>query len=238
LVLNGGFTVTDSQQRHLDQQASRPGFGHLRARLQALLDDGWSIPQLAIHLDTTQAAIRRAITEHQLRQLPRRDRVARQRQRAAQQRTSDRAATLGFEAIRAYLVDRLVTKAWTLAKVQGELGTAPATLRHPLDRYQVRRVEATQWQRVAAAAAIGPTTQARAVHRRPQARLAELGEAELGDYLQDRIVRREWSRRRLCAELGVGYDWLDQQLTQLGLRSRAAGLDGRHRQSADAARLQ
>jgi hypothetical protein len=45
--------------------------------------------------------------------------------------------------VRAYLVDRLVTKAWTLRQVQDELGAAPATLRHLLDRYQVRRVAST-----------------------------------------------------------------------------------------------
>jgi len=37
------------------------------------------LPQLAPHLDTTQPVIRRAITDHQLRQLPRRQRLARQR---------------------------------------------------------------------------------------------------------------------------------------------------------------
>jgi hypothetical protein len=62
LVLSGGFSVTDGQRRHLQQQAQRLGFADLRACLQALLHDGWSIPQLATHLDTTQAIVRRAIT--------------------------------------------------------------------------------------------------------------------------------------------------------------------------------
>jgi len=86
LVLNGSFTVEGGHRRDLEQQARRLGFADLRACLQALLDDGWSIPQLATHLDTTQPAIRRAITDHHIHQPPRRQQLARQRQRAAQQR--------------------------------------------------------------------------------------------------------------------------------------------------------
>ena len=209
----------DDQQRHLQQQARRLGFANLRACLQALLDDGWSVPQLATHLDTTQAIVRGAVAEQHLQPLPRRQRLARQRQRAAQQRACDRAAKLGFEGMRAYLQDRLVTKAWTLRQVEDELGVAPATLRRLLDQHQVRRVAATRRQRAAATAASGPATQARAVQQRRQARLAELGFTDLCDYLQDRYVGRGWPRRRLCVELGVGYDWLDQQLARLRLRS-------------------
>jgi lambda repressor-like predicted transcriptional regulator len=120
--------------------------------------------------------------------------------------------------VRAYLVDRLVTQAWTLAEVAVELGAAPSTLRCPLDRYQIRRVAPTRRQRRAAAAAMGPKWQARAVQQRCQARLAELGFAALEAYLQDRYVSRGWSVRRLCVELGVSHGRLDQELTQLGLR--------------------
>jgi len=96
LVLSGGFTVDDARHRHLDQQARRLGFADLRACLQALLDDGWSIPQLATHL------------HHPAGHPP--------RQHAAQQRATASANELGFPSVRAYLVDRLVTKAWTLAE--------------------------------------------------------------------------------------------------------------------------
>ena len=61
--MNGGFTVDGGHHRHLDQQARRLGFADLRGCLQALLDDGWSVPQLATHLDTTQTAIRAAIKD-------------------------------------------------------------------------------------------------------------------------------------------------------------------------------
>ena len=150
-----------------------------------------------------------------MRQLPRREQLARQRQRAAQQRAAARATELGFENLRAYLVDRLVIHAWTLAEVVGELGAAPATLRRLLDEQQVRRVAPTRRQRAAAAAASGPKQQARAVQRR-QARLAQLGFAGLEEYLKDRRVGRGWSVRRLGAELQVGHEWLIRQLTPLG----------------------
>jgi hypothetical protein len=120
--------------------------------------------------------------------------------------------------VRAYLLDRLAAQAWTLEEVMGELGAAPATLRRLLEEYQVRRVAPTRRQR-AAAAASGPTTQARAVRQRCQARLAELGFVELEEYLRDRSVGRAWSVRRLCAELGDSQGWLRLQLTQLGLRT-------------------
>ena len=217
LTIKGGFSVTDSQQRHLDQQASRLGFADLRACLQALLENGWSVPQLATHLATTQQAIRHAIADYHLRQPPRREQLARQRRRAARQRAADRMAELGFGSVRAYLVDRLVIQAWTLAEVVGELGVTPATVRRLLDRYQVRRVAPTPRQRAAAAAASGPHKQAQAVQRR-QARLAELGFAGLEAYLQDRHITRGWSVRRLGAELQVGHGWLIRQLTHLGLR--------------------
>ena len=143
LSIKGGFTVDGDHHRHLDQQASRLGFTDLRACLQGLLEDGWTIPQLADHLNTTHQAIRHAITDHDLRQPPRREQLARQRRHAAQQRAAARVADLGFGSVRAYLVDRLATRAWTLAKVVGELGVAPSTLRRLLDEQQVRRVGPT-----------------------------------------------------------------------------------------------
>ncbi len=99
LTISGGFTVDDGHHRHLDQQARRLGFADLRGCLQALLDDGWSIPQLATHLDTTQAVIRRAIADHQVRQLPRRQQLARQRQHTALQRAATRMAELGSAGV-------------------------------------------------------------------------------------------------------------------------------------------
>jgi len=188
LTIKGGFTVDDGRRRDLQQQARRLGFADLRGCLHALLDDGWSIPQLATHLGATQPAIRRAIADHHLHQLPRRQQLARQRQHAVQQRAATRAAELGFQSVRAYLVDRLVTQAWTLAEMATELDAAASTLRRLLEKHQVRRVAPTRRQRAAAATASGPTKQARVVQQRCQARLAELGFAGLEAYLQDRYV--------------------------------------------------
>ena len=111
LAIKGGFRADGGHYRHLDQQASRLGFADLRSCLQTLLDDGWSIPQLAAHLGTTQQAIRRAIADHHLRQPPRREQLVRQRRHAAQHRAAARTAELGFAEVRDYLVDRLGTKA-------------------------------------------------------------------------------------------------------------------------------
>jgi AraC-like DNA-binding protein len=163
--------------------------------------------------------IRRAITDHHIAQPSRREQLGRQRQRAAQRGATARAAELGFNGVRAYLIDRVVRQAWTLEEVTTELHAAPSTLRRLLDEYQVRRVAPTRRQRAAAAAASGPTKQAQAVQQRCQARLAQLGFAGLEDYLRDRYGTRGRSVRRLCAELGVSQGWLSKQLTRLGLRS-------------------
>jgi AraC-like DNA-binding protein len=134
LTIKDRFRVDGGRDRSLHQQARRLGFADLRACLHALVDDGWSIPQLAAHIDTTQAAIRRAIQDHHIRQPPRRELLARRRQHAAHQRAAARAAELGYAGVRAYLVDRVVTQAWTLEEVAGELGAASATVRRLLDR--------------------------------------------------------------------------------------------------------
>jgi hypothetical protein len=127
-------------------------------------------------------------------------------------------AELGSPSVRAYLVDRLVTKAWTLAQLTAELGAAPTTVRRLLDQHGVRRVGPTPRQRAVRGRGLGPRAQAHVAQQRRQARLMELGFAGIDEYLRDRFVGRGWSVRRLCAELGVGHGWLDGQLARLGLR--------------------
>jgi AraC-like DNA-binding protein len=219
LTITGGFCVDGGQHHQLDQQARRLGFADLRGCLQALLDEGWSIPQLAAHLATTQAAIRRAITDHHLRQPPCRARLARQRQRNAQQHAATRVAELGFQSVRAYLVDRLAERAWTLARVVDDLGAAPTTVRRLLDQHQVRRVGPTRRQRAVPGRGLGPRAPAHLAQQRRQARVTELGFAGIEGYLRDRYVGRGWSVRRLGAELGVSHGWLDRQLRRLGRRT-------------------
>jgi hypothetical protein len=87
-------------------------------------------------------------------------------------------------------MDRVVLQAWTLEEVMGELGAAPSTLRACWRSIRCGGWRRTQRQRTAAIAASGPTTQARAVQQRCQARLAELGFAGLEAYLQDRYVSK------------------------------------------------
>ncbi len=53
-------------------------------------------------------------------------------------------AELGLPSVRAYLEDRLLTQAWTLAQVMGELGAAPATLRRLLEEHELCRVAPTR----------------------------------------------------------------------------------------------
>ena len=127
-------------------------------------------------------------------------------------------AELGLAGVRAYLVDRLVARAWTLAQLMEELGAAPTTVRRLLDQHGVRRVGPTRRQRAVPGRGLGPRAQAHVAQQRRQARLMELGFAGVDEYLRDRFVRRGWSVRRLSAELGVGHGWLDQQLQRLGLR--------------------
>jgi len=53
-------------------------------------------------------------------------------------------AELGLPSVRTYLEDRLLTQAWTLAQVMGELGAAPATLRRLLEEHELCRVAPTR----------------------------------------------------------------------------------------------
>ncbi len=120
--------------------------------------------------------------------------------------------------MRAYLVDRLAERAWSLAQLIEELGAAPPTVRRLLDQYGVQRVGPTQRQRAVAGRGLGPKAQARAAQQRRQARLAELRFAGIEEYLRDRYVQEGWSLRRMGGELRVGHGWLCEQLTRLGLR--------------------
>jgi hypothetical protein len=218
LVLSGGFTVDDGCHRALDQQATRLGFADLRACLQALLDDGWSIPQLATHLHTTQPVIRRASTDHPHPQPSGRQQLARQRQRAAPLSSAPATAWPSWAST------GCGPTWWTgWPPRHGRCGRSRVSLALPCHSAAAAGPApgpaggADPAQRTAAAAARGPVKQARAVQQRRHARLTKLGFATLEQYLQDRYLTRGWPRR-LCVELGVGYVWLDQQLTQLGLR--------------------
>jgi hypothetical protein len=69
---------------------------------------------------------------------------------------------------------------------------------------------------IAAAARRGRARQAELVARRRQARLAELGFADLGGYLTDRVVGKGWSLRQVRADLRVRKAWLCWEAVRLG----------------------
>jgi hypothetical protein len=123
---------------------------------------------------------------------------------------------LGFADVQAYLVDRVVERAWLLAEVAAELAAHRLTVRRLLDRYGIRRVRHTPGERVASES--GRRVQSVGWQARRAARLAELGFADLAAYLQARHLARGWSVKRMRAELGVGRRWLVGELARLGLR--------------------
>jgi hypothetical protein len=147
---------------------------------------------------------------------PRPQWLARQRRHATEHRLTARAAELGFADIRAYLADRLLTRAWLLAGVTAELGAHRVTVRRLLDQHGIRRVRRTAME--LAAGARGRQVQSASWRARRAARLAELGFQDLAAYLQCRFVEQGWSVRRLRAELRVGRRWLVGELARLGIR--------------------
>jgi len=89
-------------------------------------------------------------------------------------------ATLGFAEVRAYLVDRVVERAWLLAEVAAELAAHRRTMRRLLDSYGIRRVRRTSAERTASES--GRRVQAVGWHARRAGRLAELGFQDLAGW--------------------------------------------------------
>jgi AraC-like DNA-binding protein len=146
----------------------------------------------------------------------RREQLARQRRRFAQQRIAKLVSELGFADVRAYLADRLIGREWLLADIAAELGAHRDTVRRLMRQVGVRRVRRTAKQ--VAAGKRGHRVQSVSWQARRAARLAELGFADLAGYLQVRYVEQRWPIKRMRAELGVGRNWLVDQLARLGLR--------------------
>jgi hypothetical protein len=63
LVLSGGFTIIDGQQRRLHDRARSLGFPDLHSYLVARCQDDASLSQLAGELDTTVDIVRRLLTQ-------------------------------------------------------------------------------------------------------------------------------------------------------------------------------
>jgi transcriptional regulator of acetoin/glycerol metabolism len=143
LVLSGGFTVTDRQQRRLHDRAHTLGFTDLHGYLVARCQHDASLAQLAGELDTTIDVARRLLDQAGIQRSSWKVRSARQRRRTTDQRLKERAAQLGFVSLHAYLADRVARQAWPLTKVADELGINRDTVRDRLDRYGLRRIGQT-----------------------------------------------------------------------------------------------
>jgi urease gamma subunit len=110
----------------------------------------------------------------------------RSRQAANDQRAAARAAKLGFATLREYLTDRYTDQAWTIPQIAAELGVGEHVVQRLLRGLRVTRTRATA--SIAAAAQGGRAREAELVAQRRQARLAELGFADLAAYLTNRVV--------------------------------------------------
>ena len=216
LVLEGGFGVDGGRDWRLEERAGTLGFGDLRGYLQARCDAGASVPGIAAELGVGDWQVQTALARLQVRLAPRQQRLAAQRRRRTEQRIAARVTELGFTDVDAYLFDRVVQQGWLLAEVATELAAHRLTVRRLLDRHGIRRVRRTPAER--AASESGRRVQAVGWQARRAGRLAELGFADLGTYLQARHIAQGWSVRRMRVELGVGRGWLVGELARLGLR--------------------
>jgi hypothetical protein len=208
--------VDGGHGRRLEERAGALGFEDLQAYLQARCDTGYSVPRIAAELGVSDWEVQAGLARSGVRLPPRPQRLAQQRRRHTEERIAARVARLGFADVGAYLVDRVVQRAWLVAEVAAELGAHRLTVRRLQDRYGIRRVRRTPAERAAADA--GRRVQAVGWQTRRAARLAELGFEDLAAYLQTRHVAQGWPIKRMRAELGVGRRWLVGQLSRLRLR--------------------
>ena len=209
LTLRDGFTVLDPQQRRLSDQARAEGFAGLASYLQARCRQQASPAQLASELGTTTTVVRHLLDQAGISPSPRRVTAAHTRRATTDQHLAARAAELGFASLQAYLADRAMTRRWPSTTIASELRVQPATVQDRLDQYGLPRRRAT----IRPYRAIQAQTACWAAKR--QARLAELGFADMEDYLRVRRVEQGWSLRRMLAELRVGSAWLKRQMVKL-----------------------
>jgi hypothetical protein len=216
LLLSGGFRVDGSHDRRLEERARVLGFEDLHGYLQARCDAGHSIPRITAELGVRDWQVHAALSRLAVRLAHRRQRLAAQRRRYSEERIAARVVQLGFADVGAYLVDRVVARAWLVAEVAAELAAHRLTVRRLLERHGIRRVRRTPTER--AAADEGRRVQAVGWQARRAARLTELGFQDLAGYLHARHVEQGWSVKRMRAELRVGRKWLVGELARLGLR--------------------
>jgi hypothetical protein len=135
--------------------------------------------------------------------------AARRRRTVTDQHLAARAAELGFASLQDYLADRAITRRWPSTSIADELGVHQGTVRDRLDQQGLPRQRATIRPR----RTIQRQTACWAAKR--QARLTELGFADIEEYLRVRRVEQAWSLRRMLTELQVGSTWLKDQMHRL-----------------------
>jgi hypothetical protein len=133
LVLSGGFTVIDREQRRLHDRAITHGFADLHGYLNARCQGDASLTQLASELGATMDVICRLLDQAGIERSPRPAPSASQRRRTTDQRLAAMVAELGFASLRAYLADRTRTRGWPSSQIATELGVHAATVRDRLD---------------------------------------------------------------------------------------------------------
>jgi hypothetical protein len=211
LALKGGITVLDSDQRRLHRHARAQGSSDLASYLLARAQQQASPAQLASELGTTPTVVRHLLDTAGITPPPRQVTAAHRRRSSTDQHLAARAAELGFASLQAYLADRAITRRWPSTMIASELGVQPATVRDRLDQHGLPRQRATRRPH----RPIARQTACWAAKR--QARLAELGFADVEEYLRVRRVGQGWSLRRMLAELRVGSAWLKDQMHRLGI---------------------
>jgi len=128
---------------------------------------------------------------------------------ADRRRLEDRARTLGFADLAAYLTDRYLDHEHSLVAIARDLGVTIHVVRGLRDALGIGSHGGVR--------ARGRARQA-ASDQRAAARAAELGFGSLRAYLTDRYTDQAWAIPQLAAELGVGERVVKRLLPGMGVR--------------------
>jgi AraC-like DNA-binding protein len=123
-------------------------------------------------------------------------------------RLEERAGALGFDELGAYL-QATCDAGHSVPRIAAELGVSEWQVQAAVSRLAVRL--APRPQRLAA-------QRRRYTEERITARVAELGFADVGAYLADRVVERAWLLAEVAAELGAHRVTVRRLLDRHGIR--------------------
>ena len=125
-----------------------------------------------------------------------------------QRRLHDRANTLGFIDLDSYLVARCEDDA-SLTLLAVELHTTRDVIRRLIDQAGIHRSP----PKVRSA-----RSRRRATDQRLTERAGQLGFADLGAYLADRVTKQAWTLPQVASELGIHRDTVRDRLDRHGVR--------------------